>query len=184
MPAIVPNDQLASVVNAVRDGLRQAPEPPIATFSVESSLKQGYQVELAARQFSFLSDEPEKIGGTDLGPTPVEYVLAGLAACQEIVYATYARVLDIEITSLKVRAEGSLDLRGFFGVADVQAGFSSVTYSVDIDSPAPAEEIRRLIDTVNAKCPVLEIIKDPVPVTSAYALNGEALEVAPVFSAD
>ncbi|MFM8594676.1 MAG: hypothetical protein ACKOCK_09840, partial [Chloroflexota bacterium] len=60
MAAITLNDQLATVVSAVRENLSQAPEPPIGTFTVESSLKQGYQVELAARQFSFLSDEPEK----------------------------------------------------------------------------------------------------------------------------
>ena len=184
MAAITLNDQLANVVSAVRENLSQAPEPPIGTFTVESSLKQGYQVELAARQFTFLSDEPEKIGGSDLGPTPVEYVLAGLAACQEIVYATYARVLNVPVNSVKVRAEGSLDLRGFFGVADVQAGFSSVTYAVEIDSPAAEADVLRLIDTVNAKCPVLEIIKDPVPVAGSYTLNGVAIELAPAFAAD
>ena len=82
------------------------------------------------REFRFDVDEPPLIGGTDAGPTPVELVLAALGTCQEIVYATYARVLGIPLDGVAVSAEGRLDLRGFFGVADVPAGFQDVSFAV------------------------------------------------------
>ena len=123
--------------------------------------------------FGLTVDEPTAIGGTDAGPSPVELVLAALGTCQEIVYATYARVLGIPVLGIKVHTEGRLDLRGFFGVADVPAGFQDVSFVVDIDSPAAPEEIARLVATVNDHCPVLDILKQPVPVDGIYRHNGE-----------
>jgi uncharacterized OsmC-like protein len=172
MTAKILTDELATAISAVRENLRQPDATTHATFAAETSLVEGYHVAARVRDFEFASDEPVSIGGTDAGPTPVELVLTGLAACQEIVYATYARVLGVPLDSVSVRAEGLLDLRGFYGVADVSAGFEQVTYTVDIASPAPAGDISRLIAAVDAHCPVLDIIRTPIPVASAYRHNG------------
>ena len=37
------------------------------------------------------------MGGTNQGPRPSEYVLAALAACQEVTYRLYADALDIPL---------------------------------------------------------------------------------------
>ena len=168
-------DRLGTVIEQVRTDLGNAPEPPIATFAASTSLVDEYRTEVRIREFTLEVDEPPLIGGTDSGPTPVELVLAALGTCQEIVYATYARVLGIPLDGVSVNAEGRLDLRGFFGVADVPAGFQDVTFTVDISSPAPAEDVARLVAAVNAHCPVLDILKQPVAVTGEFRLNGEAL---------
>ncbi|MFT4039353.1 MAG: OsmC family protein [Thermomicrobiales bacterium] len=165
-------DQLGEVIEQVRQNLAAAPEPPIATFAVSTALVDNYEASVQIRDFALTVDEPEQIGGGNAGPTPVELVLAGLGTCQEIVYATYARVLGIPLDGVAVIAEGRLDLRGFFGVADVPAGFSDVTYTVAIDSPADPADVQRLIAAVNKHCPVLEILQQPVPVTGSYRLNG------------
>jgi len=175
MTASVLTDELTAIIEAVRTNLATPGADTIATFSADSALVNGYETSVNIRQFSFRVDEPEKIGGTDTGPTPVELVLAGLGTCQEIVYATYARVLGIPLESVSVHAEGRLDLRGFFGVADVQAGFQDVTYDVDITSSAPAAEIERLIAAVNLHCPVLDILQKPISVVGSYRLNGDTL---------
>jgi putative redox protein len=170
-------DRLGAVIEQVRADLGNAPEPPIATFSATTSLVDEYRTTVRIREFALDVDEPPLIGGTDTGPTPVELVLAAPGACQEIVYATYARVLDIPLDGVEVSAEGRLDLRGFFGVADVPAGFQDVTFTVDIASPAAPEDIARLVDAVNAHCPVLDILKQPVLVRGEARLNGEPLQV-------
>ena len=135
-------DRLGTVIEQVRTDLGNAPEPPVATFSAATSLVDEYRTKVHIREFTLDVDEPPLIGGTDIGPTPVELVLAALGTCQEIVYATYARVLGIPLDGVDVTAEGRVDLRGFF-VADVPAGFQDVTFTVDISSPAPAEDIAR-----------------------------------------
>jgi len=170
-------DRLGGVIQQVRTDLGNAPEPPIATFTASSSLVDEYRTEVRIRDFRLDVDEPPLIGGTDTGPTPVELVLAALGTCQEIVYATYARVLDIPLNGVSVSAEGRLDLRGFFGVADVPAGFQNVSFTVDVDSPAPPEDVARLVEAVNAHCPVLDILKQPLVVQGEVRLNGATLDV-------
>jgi putative redox protein len=170
-------DRLGTVIEQVRTDLGNAPEPPVVTFSAATSLVDEYRTKVHIREFTLDVDEPPLIGGTDIGPTPVELVLAALGTCQEIVYATYARVLGIPLDGVDVTAEGRVDLRGFFGVADVPAGFQDVTFTVDISSPAPAEDIARLVETVNAHCPVLDILTQPVSVRGEPRLNGQALQI-------
>lgn len=178
MVSTAPTDQLAVTIDAIRADWSQAPEPPIATFVAETRLVDGYATAADIRQFGLTVDEPPTLGGTDQGPTPVELVLTALGTCQEIVYATYARVLDIPLDGVTVRVEGRLDPRGFFGAADVPAGFQDIVFDVDVSSPAGPEAVSRLVATVNAHCPVLDILRQPVPVNGRYTLNGAPIAPA------
>jgi putative redox protein len=173
MSVLAPPDELANTIDAVRDNLRQAPEPPIVTFAASTSLLDNYKTSVTIREFGLIVDEPPSIGGADSGPTPVELVLAALGTCQEIVYATYARLRGIPLDAVRVHAEGRLDLRGFFGVADVQAGFQDIAFTVEVDSPASPEVIAELVAEVNAHCPVLEILRTPVSTSGTYIHNGQ-----------
>ena len=173
-----PPDELAVTIDTLRTNFREAPEPPIATFTADTALEDGYRTSAAIREFNLTIDEPPVIGGTDTGPTPVELVLAALGSCQEIVYATYARVLGIPLDGVSVRVEGRLDPRGFFGAADVPCGFMNIDFDVDVASPAGPEAIGRLVATVNAHCPVLDILRQPVPVRGNYTLNGTPVSPA------
>ncbi|NNG15883.1 MAG: OsmC family protein [Gemmatimonadales bacterium] len=73
--------------------------------SLTAVLGQGTQVSLQARQFSWLGDEPPGAGGTDLGPTPYEILLGGLAACIAITLRLYANHKGIALEEVEVRLE-------------------------------------------------------------------------------
>src|SRR6202046_633316 len=125
-----------------------------AIFSVDSRQVENLRSEAKIRQFSLTVDEPPNLGGSDAGPNPVELVLAALATCQEITYRAYATALGIPLDSVSVKLEGSLDLRGFFAVKDgVRAGFNNVRGVVNLKSSAPAAELAKLKDAVDAHCP-------------------------------
>src|SRR6476660_8119012 len=131
-----------------------------AVFSVESRQVENLRSEAKIRQFSLTVDEPPTLGGSDAGPNPVELILAGLATCQEITYRAYATALGIPLESVSVKLEGVLDLRGFFAVKDdVRAGFSEVRGVVNLKSSAPAAELAKLKEVVDAHCPVLDILR-------------------------
>ena len=109
-------------------------------------------------------DEPESLGGTD-APNPIELILASLGSCQEITYKAYAAALGIPIDSVSVTLAGDIDLRGFFAVDEsVRAGYQAIKGTVRIESSASPEAIAQLREIVNSHCPVLDIIKEPVPV--------------------
>jgi len=156
---------LKDIIVETQTDLLANPDHAIATFSVDSRQVEGLRSETKIRQFNVTVDEPPNLGGTNTGPNPVEFVLAALATCQEITYRAYATALGIPLESVSVTLEGSLDLRGFFAVKDgVRAGFNDVRGVVNLKSSAPDAELAKLKDVVDGHCPVLDILRAPVPV--------------------
>ncbi|MFU8811692.1 MAG: OsmC family protein [Balneolaceae bacterium] len=153
-----------SILNLIK-GIRDHPERANAVFKAKSTLRDGFVAKVNIRDFSFLSDEPQDLGGTDLGPSPVEYVLGAFAACQEIVIKAYATVLGIEVTTVKVQVEGNLDLHGFLNLSDERPGFTGVSYTtvIETDETDP-DKLKQLEYFSVNRCPVLDIIQNPVPV--------------------
>jgi putative redox protein len=172
------HDPLADALHNLQRQLHAAGAPAPVGFSAETRLVDGFQTTARVRQFSFTVDEPPSLGGTDTGPNPVELVLAALGTCQEIVFATYARFLNVPIESLAIRVSGDLDLRGFLDAAEVPAGYRAIDFDVAIESPASLDEVARLVEAVNRHCPVLDILQRGLPVDGHYALNGTRLEAA------
>ena len=143
----------------------QEPEKAKAVFRSTSHLVDGLKCEVRSGDHSMTIDEPEMLGGTNQGPNPVEVVLSALGACQEITYRLYADKLEIPVTGVEVEVLGEIDLCGFFAVDDnVRPGYTDITANVKIESTASDEDIQRLIEAVDAHCPVLDIISNSTPI--------------------
>ncbi len=141
------------------------PEAAKATFTSQSSLQDGFRSEASLRDHRLTVDEPESLGGADAGPNPVELLLAALGTCQEITYRAYATALGIPLDHVSVRIDGEIDLRGFFAVDDtVRAGYQGIRGTVTLQSSAPEADLQKLRSVVNAHCPVLDVLANPVPV--------------------
>lgn len=70
--------------------------------TVTAELGSGTVVNICARQFPSVSDEPAPAGGTDTGPTPYEILLSSLAACTALTLRLYADHKGIQLDSVKV----------------------------------------------------------------------------------
>lgn len=155
------NKTIKNVINHVREN----PSEKDVTFSVDSKLERGFRSEIKVRDFNFIVDEPKNLGGENEAPNPVEYVLGALASCQEIVIKAYAGQLGIKLNSIRVEASGDLDLQGFFNLSDERPGFNQVRYSTVISTEEEdPEKLQLLKDFSTNRCPVLDIISNPVPV--------------------
>src|SRR5947209_8295449 len=104
-----------------------------AVYRATARLKHNLTVEVQARHFTLLVDEPASFGGADAGPNPEEVVLAGVGACQVITAALYAAQLGITIRGYAVALRGYADLGGFYGVGDKPTGFDRVVCEVTIE---------------------------------------------------
>jgi uncharacterized OsmC-like protein len=166
----------APLVTATRDTLAAAaPDAALATFRVDSRQTGGLRSDARIRQFEVGVDEPPVLGGADTAPNPVEYALLALATCQEITYRLHADHLGIPLDGVAVSLEGDIDLRGFFAVDHaVRPGFREIRGTVTLDSPAPAEELARLRDHVNAHCPVLDLLSNETPLALSLRTTAAA----------
>ena len=154
-----------SITNII-SGIKNNPGAAKASFKASSKLEDGFEAGIKARDFQFVSDEPEELGGTDKGPNPVEYVLGALAACQQIAVKTYASQLDIDVESVEVEAEGDIDLHGFLALSEERPGFKGVSYQTVIKSSEQDEaKLQKLKDLADNHCPVRDIIQNATPVT-------------------
>lgn len=67
----------------------------------------GYTTQIITGNHSFIADEPKKVGGADLGPTPYELVSAGLAACTSMTIQMYARRKNWSIQNVETHVSYS-----------------------------------------------------------------------------
>ena len=141
------------------------PEKCAVTVSADSELVEGFMSRVKARSFDIVVDQNKGMGGSDRGPRPSEYVLAALAACQEVTYRLYADALEIPLAHVSVSLTGHSDARGFFGLDEtVRAGFSHITGTIKVVTTASDKELERLREAVNQHCPVLDDMRRPVEV--------------------
>jgi uncharacterized OsmC-like protein len=124
-------------------------------------------------------DEPPALGGEDVAANPVQYALASLGSCRAITYRFWAAQLGISFDKLTVRREGDLDIRGFFGFGDtVRAGFTAIRVEVTVTGPESEERYAELAAAVDEHCPVLDLFRNPVPVTRTITAAAPAMASA------
>jgi len=163
---------LTNTMNAISSN----PAGASLVFNAKTRLEENVRCSANVRNFPPMGvDEPPELGGADTAMNPVELLLVALGTCQEIMYAAYASVMGIALDSVEVDVKGYLDLRGLFSMADVYPGYEKLRFETRIKSSASPEEIRKLVDTVESHCPVLDTLVRAVEVTGSSYLNGEMI---------
>ncbi|MDQ2952748.1 MAG: OsmC family protein [Chloroflexota bacterium] len=111
-------------------------------------------------------DEPPVLLGSDTAPNAVEAVLHALAACISVGYVYNAAARGITIQSLRLDAEGELDLHAFLGLSETtRPGFERITFTATVKADASRAQLEELCEYVQRTSPVLDIIRNPVPVS-------------------
>jgi len=136
----------------------------VQTFKATAHLQDGVKVKTGSRHFELIIDEPESLGGTDIGMNPVEALLASLGACQSIVARVYAPKFGVNLDDFRVDVEGDFDLDGFFNRSTVRPGYSDIRYTFRIKTDSSKEKVEEFIQFLESKCPVGDAIANPVNV--------------------
>src|ERR1700694_1585836 len=136
---------------AAREALRAAPQAAKFTWRASCKWQNGTHTQTKVQgfhglgeeqkhktQFSFESDHPEIFASEDLGATPVEYVLVGLAGCLTAGVAAVAQNRGIQLRSVEAKVEGTMDIQGILGIdSDVRDGYDNIKVTFHIDAEAP-----------------------------------------------
>jgi uncharacterized OsmC-like protein len=118
-----------------------------------------------ARAFEYDADHPEVLVGGDQGPSPVEFVLHGLAACMTAGIGNIAAARGVTLTEVESTVVGDIDLRGILGLSDeVRNGYENIRVEFKIKGDAPPEKLREIVEQSRARSAVFDIITNGVPV--------------------
>jgi uncharacterized OsmC-like protein len=95
-------------------------------------------------------------------------LLEALVACAGVTLKAVAVSLNISLRDAKLTAEGDLDFRGTLGVAkDAPVGFREIRLRFDLDTDAPVEQKKKLIELTERYCVVLQTLRQGPPVRVA-----------------
>ena len=115
--------------------------------------------------FGYDVDHPECFASEDHGPTPLEFVLVGLAGCLTAGIASVAQMRNIQLRSVTATLEAESDLAGVMGIdPTVRNGFGSVSVHFQVDADAAPEDIEALVAQSQKRSAVFDIIANPTNV--------------------
>ena len=163
---------------SARDALTGAPEAAKFTWRAMCEWKRGThsttdvetffglgEEQKHRTRYSFDVDHPEIFASEDMGATPVEYVLVGLAGCLTAGIAAVAQNREIQLRSVSATIEGAMDVRGILGIdSDVRNGFSDIKVTYTIDADATPAEIKAIVAQSQKRSAVYDIITNPTEV--------------------
>jgi uncharacterized OsmC-like protein len=136
--------------------------------TIEGFYGAGQEDTSRAEPFVLEGDEPPVLLGENRAPNAVETVLHALASCLAVGFVYNAAAQGIDVRSLEFDLEGDLDLHGFLGLSsDVRPGYEGIRLTYRVDCDAPPEKVDELCAYVQRTSPVLDILRNPVPVTVA-----------------
>jgi putative redox protein len=119
--------------------------------TVTEAKEGGFSNVLLDGRHILFADEPEDIGGADLGPAPYELALMALGACTSITLRMYAARKGWPLETVAVR------LRYAEGGAAKPPAERKIERIVELLGPLDAEQRERLLAIAN-KCPIHELL--------------------------
>lgn len=115
--------------------------------------------------FQYDADHPQVLVGADYGPTPVEFLLVGLASCLTAGIANIASARGVTLTEVESTLEGNMDMRGILGLSDeVRNGYQNIRVNFKIKGDAPAEKLKAIVEQSRARSAVYDVLTNGVPV--------------------
>jgi len=134
-------------------------------FSVNGESNSTTQFVAKARHFKLVVDEPEDLGGTDEAANPVEYILAGLAGCINVVGHLVAKELGFVISKLNIDISGEINPDKLLGISNHErAGFQSIQINLNPETEADIVTLSQWLKIVEDRCPVKDNLRNETPV--------------------
>jgi len=125
------------------------------------------------------ADEPVSSGGTNTGPSPYDYVLAGLGACTAMTLRLYAErkkwplgEIRVELSHSRVYAEDCA------GCDRPGTQFDRIARKIVLSGPLDAEQVARLTE-IARRCPVHKTLTAGVQVSDEVSIQPPPRQTSP-----
>lgn len=137
----------------------------VLNFRTHGKSENSTKLVVVARSFEIIVDEPENLGGTNDGPNPVEYIIAAISGCLNVVGHLVAKEMGFTLRGLEISAEGDLDPAKFMGqTTEGRAGYTVIRVTMKPDTDADQATLEKWLEIVESRCPVSDNLANATPV--------------------
>jgi uncharacterized OsmC-like protein len=143
---------------------------PMKRAQVVATQGNGFRTECTAGSHTVIVDQPVGGGGTDAGPSPLDYQLVALGGCITAIGRIIANQRRLDIRGITANVEGDLNLDGLLGKESTdRVGFSAIRAEVTIDADLSPDEKAALIEEIDHRCPISDNLTNGTSVEIALA---------------
>ena len=154
-------------------------QKPIWKFRTTCTAQTSTRSTVKSRDIEMVIDEPIERGGTNLGPMPVEFVMAGLAGCTHVIANKLANHYGAPITSMDVDIETTMDSRGTRLIEPIDVPFPKIIINISVDMDGPPEAIDQVIANLKHHCAVSKMLQQSgSEIIEKWTVNGVARAAA------
>lgn len=125
------------------------------TETARARLTEGMRFDIDVDGIKISADVPQKYGGNGQTPGSGAHALSSIICCTMVGYLIRFAERGIPISGLGIEVQGDWD-------KTISNGYTGVRYTVDVESSAPEEDVRRAIEDNNANSFGLAIIEQPI----------------------
>src|ERR1043166_2619476 len=137
--------------------LDMVPQPDVAPLDgvlVGETGNGKFEQSIVAGKHRYLADEPTSVGGNGSGPSPYEYLLAGLGACTSMTIRLYAELKKIPLRRVSVRLKhDKIHAADCDHCEDKQGKVDRIEREITLEGDLSAEQRAKLMEIAD-KCPV------------------------------
>lgn len=166
------NEHIRTVFNRNAKALELRPSIGQGTAVTRVRLTEGLACQIEEGDWKLKADMSEKSGGANTGPNPGVLGRASLGSCLAIGYAMWAARRGVEIRSLDVEVHADYDTRAEYGLGGIRPGYRQVRCIVSVESDAPEEDVRRILNEANGASSYLHVWQDPQDVRVDVRVKG------------
>lgn len=134
---------------------------------VVTQTEQGnFTTEVKAGNHHLIADEPEEVGGSDLGPTPYDLLTAGLGACTSMTLQMYAARKKWDLQEVKVHLDHHKDYaQDCKNCEKSSSKIDHFTRVIEIKGELNEEQKQKLLEIAD-KCPVHKTLHSDIKVVT------------------
>ena len=130
----------------------------LVKMKVEGSSKSHSRADIMSRDVESVIDEPEARGGTNLGLTPTETLLASLIGCSNVITHRIAEKEGVNIENLEITADAKFNKSGASIIEEIEVPFPEVILNIDMKSNANEDQFNKIKTQLKMYCPISKVI--------------------------
>jgi len=157
-------EELKALQAPIKDRYRKEPQAALVTLRAQGRIGEGIACRVDTGRALVEAGLHPATGGSGLQACSGDMLLEALVACAGVTLKAVATALAIDLRDATVKAEGDLDFRGTLGVAkDAPVGFREIRLRFELDTDAPPEQQKKLIELTERYCVVLQTLRQSPP---------------------